>query len=264
MNKNILQTILASKWDEVAKQKEELPLHRLQQAIRLQPRRALSLRAALLETRGGVIAEFKRRSPSRGWIAPAADVTAVTAAYQQAGAAAVSCLTDAPFFGGNFTDFEQARAALTRVPLLRKDFIVDEYQVYQSRVLGADAILLIAACLAREETKRLARLAKTLGMEVLLEIKSADELDHVDEYIDAVGVNNRDLRDFSTNTDRAREIARFLPPGPVPVAESGISDAQTINTLKAAGYKGFLVGEYLARSGNPGETLAQLINGIKE
>ena len=144
---NILETICIDKWNEVARQKEELPLARLQQAIRLQRRPVLSLKQALAASPTGIIAEFKRRSPSRGWIAPAADVTAITAAYQQAGAAAVSCLTDEHFFCGSLSDFEKARAVITRVPLLRKEFIVDEYQVYQSRVMGADAILLIAACL---------------------------------------------------------------------------------------------------------------------
>ncbi|MDR2414380.1 MAG: indole-3-glycerol phosphate synthase TrpC [Odoribacteraceae bacterium] len=259
---NILETILVNKWNEVARQKEELPLHRLERAIRLQPRQPLSLSAALLASPTGVIAEFKRRSPSRGWIAPAADVARVTAAYQDAGAAAISCLTDERFFAGGFTDFERARAVVTRVPLLRKDFIVDVYQVYQSRVLGADAILLIAACLTREETRELAALARKLGMETLLEIRDESELDYIAPGVEAVGVNSRDLRDFSTDVNRARELARCLPPGPVPVAESGIDSPATIRDLRAAGFRGFLVGEHLARATDPGQALEDLLAGV--
>jgi indole-3-glycerol phosphate synthase len=260
---NILETICMTKWSQVARQKEEMPLHRLERAIALQQRPVLSFKRALERSPSGVIAEFKRRSPSRGWIHPGADAAAVTRGYERAGAAAVSCLTDAPFFGGGFPDFEKARAAVTRVPLLRKDFIVDEYQVYQSRVLGADVILLVAACLAREEARHLSDLAHRLGMEVLLELHDEDELDYIQPDTDAVGINNRDLKTFDTDTRRAATLARALPAGPVKVAESGISDPATVTALRAAGFRGFLVGEHFMRATDPGVALEEFIKRLE-
>ena len=260
---NILETICIDKWNEVARQKEGLPLARLQQAIRLQRRPVLSLKQALAASPTGIIAEFKRRSPSRGWIAPAADVTAITAAYQQAGAAAVSCLTDEHFFSGSLSDFEKARAVITRVPLLRKEFIVDEYQVYQSRVMGADAILLIAACLTREDTAHLSSLAHYLGMETLLEIHDPAEVDYILPDIAIVGVNNRALKTFTTDPLRAASLVATLPSGTLKIAESGITSPSSIATLRAAGFSGFLVGEYFMRAASPGDALQQFINSLQ-
>jgi indole-3-glycerol phosphate synthase len=260
---NILETIRARKRDEVARQKEELPLARVERILRLQRRPALSLREALARSRSGVIAEFKRRSPSRGWIHPGADAALVTRAYEEAGAAAISCLTDEHFFGGGFADFENARAAVSRVPLLRKEFIVDEYQVHQSKVMGADAILLIAACLTREETRHFTRLAHALGMEVLLEIHDEDELDYIQPGTDVVGVNNRDLKTFTTDTARSSRLARAIPARHLKISESGLSRPETARALREEGFRGFLVGENFMKTGDPGAALRAFIEEVE-
>ncbi|MDR2129815.1 MAG: indole-3-glycerol phosphate synthase TrpC [Odoribacteraceae bacterium] len=262
--KNILESICIHKWNEVARQKEELPLSRLERAIRLQERPVISLKRALTASSSGIIAEFKRRSPSKGWIAPGADAASVATAYERAGAAAISCLTDEHFFGGGFSDFERARAAVSRVPLLRKDFIVDEYQLFQSRVMGADVVLLIAACLTREDARHLSALAHRLGMEVLLELHDETGLDYIQPDTDLVGINNRDLKTFSTDPSNALALARALPPGPVKIAESGITSPVTVQALRAGGFQGFLVGEHFMRSPDPGKTLEEFITRVNE
>jgi indole-3-glycerol phosphate synthase len=263
MNSNILATICTNKREEVARQREELPLARLERVIRLQKRASLSLREALLRSRSGVIAEFKRRSPSKGWIRPEADAACVTLAYEAAGAAAISCLTDERFFGGGFADFERARAVVTRVPLRRKDFIVDEYQVFQSRVMGADVILLIAACLTREEARHLAGIARSLGMEVLLEIHEEGELDYVQPHADVVGINNRDLKTFSTDISRSSLLAREVPGDFLKVAESGLSRPETVIALREEGFRGFLAGECFMKAPDPGEAAREFIMQVE-
>ncbi|MDR1414689.1 MAG: indole-3-glycerol phosphate synthase TrpC [Odoribacteraceae bacterium] len=256
---NILDRIRETKRAEIKRQKEEFPLSRLQRALSLQRRPTLSLREALAASPSGIIAEFKRRSPSRGWIHPGADVAHIARAYEEAGAAAISCLTDEEHFGGSIADFEKARDVVTRVPLLRKEFILDEYQVYQSKVMGADAILLIAACLTRDDARRLADMAHFFDMEVLLEIRDERELDYIQPNIDVVGVNNRDLANFQTDTTRSATLAAAIPPSRLKIAESGINDPRTIIDLRRAGFRGFLVGEYLMRERHPGQALEQLV-----
>jgi indole-3-glycerol phosphate synthase len=219
----------------------------------------LSLKEALAASPHGILAEFKRRSPSKGAIAPQADVTAVVRSYAQAGAAALSVLTDATYFGGSFHDFKRARKAVPHLPLLRKDFIVDEYQVHQSKVLGADAILLIAACLSKREVEQLSGTAKALQLEVLLEIHHEDELSCWTPDIDLIGVNNRDLTRFCTDTARSLQLAEKIPPAQLRISESGLSDAATVRELRAAGYRGFLIGGYFMQQASPGDALADFL-----
>ncbi|GHV57433.1 indole-3-glycerol phosphate synthase [Bacteroidia bacterium] len=259
---NILQQICEKKRLEVAQQKKDTPFEYLQDFYNLTEHTTVSFKKALMNSPTGIIAEFKRRSPSKGWIYPDADVKAIARAYEQAGAAAVSVLTDESFFGGSFHDFKRARKVVSTIPMLRKDFIVDEYQVHQSKVLGADVILLIAACLTKEEVSRFAGIAHELGLEVLLEIHSEQELDYITDAMDVVGVNNRDLTRFVTDVGISLRLAEKIPAGFVKISESGLSEAQTVKELRLAGYQGFLMGENFMKMPEPGKALAAFISDL--
>jgi indole-3-glycerol phosphate synthase len=259
---DILKQICAAKRLEVAQQKKDTPVPALERTGDPTRREAVSFKQALIDSPTGIIAEFKRRSPSRDWLHPEADAATVAAAYEQAGAAALSVLTDTPFFGGSFQDLRQARQAVRRIPVLRKDFIIDDYQVHQSKALGADAILLIAACLTPRKAARLAATARALGMEVLLEIHNERELDYITGHVDVVGVNNRDLARFVTDIDISLQLADRIPAGVVKISESGLSHPQTVKTLREAGYQGFLMGEHFMKTPDPGKALAQFLQLI--
>jgi indole-3-glycerol phosphate synthase len=259
---NILETICANKRLEVARQKEAVSIPFLEDMLQYQKREKVSFKQALAASDSGVIAEFKRRSPSKGWIHPDADVTDIVQAYEAAGATAISCLTDELFFGGGFRDFKKARAAVRRIPLLRKDFIVDEYQIYQSKAMGADLILLIAACLTQEETARFTHLAHEWNMEVLLEIHNEEELSYIQPDTDVVGINNRNLKTFETHIRHTIELADKIPDTFLKISESGLSDPQTVIDLRKQGFKGFLMGENFMKTSRPGETLKDFINQI--
>ncbi len=229
-------------------------------------RPTISMSRSIRESRcGGIISEFKRRSPSKGWINEAADPKVIVAGYQSAGAAACSVLTNEEFFGGCIADLEAAREVATTLPLLRKEFIVDERQIFEARVAGADAVLLIAACLSVEECRRLASVAHGVGLEVLLEIHTEEELGHLNEYVNMLGVNNRNLGSFVTDVEisfrlanRMREEGRDL----VLVSESGLDSATTIKELQGVGFGGFLIGETFMKTNNPPAALAQLIGEL--
>ena len=267
---DILETITANTRREVAWQKQALPVDAL---LRLgSPWLAeapCSMRRALAESEPGVIAEFKRRSPSKGWLCRDAAIGAVVPAYEAGGASACSVLTDGGFFGGSLEDLKQARR-LVRLPLLRKDFIVDEYQLYQARTAGAAAVLLIAAVLSPGECRRLARTARELELEVLLEVHTPAELSHLNGYVDMLGVNNRDLGTFRTDVENSFRMADRLRrevgggEGPLLVSESGISDPETVVRLRDAGFRGFLMGEAFRKTGDPGRALAEFIVRLKE
>ena len=267
---DILETIIANKRKEVALQKEALPLDTLLNLNVLQFERPVrSMREALTNSSSGIIAEFKRKSPSKGWIYPDAKVEEVVPAYELGGASACSILTDTLFFGGSFSDFIQARE-LVRLPLLRKDFMVDEYQIYQARAMGADVILLIASVLTPAECLQFARKAHELNMDVLLEIHTEDELRCLNPYIDMLGVNNRNLGTFDTSVKNSFRLLEQINckdvacnvSTPLLVSESGISDVQTIKELRNAGFRGFLIGEMLMKTPFPGNTLKDLITQI--
>jgi indole-3-glycerol phosphate synthase len=219
----------------------------------------LSLTESLL-TRSGIIAEFKRRSPSRGVINDRVSVEDVTKAYAAAGASCLSVLTDEEFFGGTSDDLRAAR--VNSIPVLRKDFMVDEYQIVEAKAIGADVILLIAACLSPAEVRRLAKSARSLGLEVLLEIHSEEELGHICEETPVVGVNNRDLKTFTVDIERSIRLSRRIPAGKLLVAESGINDTATILHMKNAGFRGFLVGEHFMKEEDPGAAFAAFVGEL--
>ena len=228
------------------------------------PRPTHSMRRALAESPTGIIAEFKRRSPSKGWIAREADPADVVPDYARAGAAALSVLTDEKFFGGTVRDLRAVRP-LTDLPILRKDFIIDAYQLYEARIIGADAVLLIAAALSPDQCRELADVAHRLGLEVLLELHTADELRHICPEVDMIGINNRHLGSFSTDPEHSLRMAGLLPAGDdvVRISESGLSDPATIHRLRRAGYRGFLIGETFMRASRPGEALADFLRDVE-
>ena len=250
--KDILSEIIAHKQTEIELQKQTVSPEQLQEQagiiIRENAAHHRSMKQALAASSTGIISEFKRRSPSKGWINEAAQAEEIPASYEAAGAAALSILTDEKFFGGTLRDIRTARP-LVRIPILRKDFIIDEYQLLQACIVGADAVLLIAACLSPEQCSTLTAQAHELGLEVLLEIHSPSELSYINKEVDMVGVNNRNLGSFVTDVENSFRIARQLreathgPASPLLVSESGISDPETICRLRAAGFRGFLIGE---------------------
>ena len=261
---DILETIVANKRKEVERQKQAVSLQTLVAlgGDRLE-RPTRSMRQALATSETGIIAEFKRKSPSKGWLHPGAQVQEVLPFYAEGGASACSILTDGNFFGGSLTDLQQARR-LVEIPLLRKDFIIDPYQLYQARVMGADAVLLIAACLTTEECAQLAATAHSLQLEVLLEVHRAEELDHVNADIDILGVNNRHLGTFDTDVKHSFKLIEQLKGyDPLLVSESGISQAETVKQLRAAGFRGFLIGETFMKTAQPGETLRNFIEALR-
>lgn len=261
--KDILQEIIANKRIEVAHQKEAVSLQTLLSlGYDHLERDTLSMRDALAASPSGIIAEFKRKSPSKGWLHPGANVADILPAYEQGGAAACSILTDGDFFGGCLGDLHKARH-LTKLPLLRKDFIIDSYQLYQARVMGADAVLLIAAALSREECRILAAAAHRLHLEVLLEVHTEAELDYINPEIDMLGVNNRNLGTFHTDIENSfRLIEQIAPTSLLPVAESGIAEPATVSRLREAGFRGFLIGETFMKTEKPGQTLSAFIGGL--
>lgn len=267
--KDILQEIIANKRIEVERQKQAVKLQTLLSLGGERLERAThSMRTSLAGSQSGIIAEFKRKSPSKGWLHPDAAIADIIPAYEKNGASACSVLTDSDFFGGSLGDLCKARS-LSNLPLLRKDFIIDSYQLYQARVMGADAVLLIAACLTQDECLTLSELAHTLSMEVLLEVHSEPELEYLNPHIDMLGVNNRNLGTFHTDIENSfrlaqklQEIAKVKDCSPLLVSESGISQTETVISLREAGFRGFLIGETFMKTEQPGETLATFIGGL--
>lgn len=263
MKKDILQDIVANKRIEVARQKQAVSLKTLLAlGSERMERSTHSMRAALAASPSGIIAEFKRKSPSKGWLHPGAKVADVLPAYEAGGASACSILTDGDFFGGSLGDLQRARK-LVDLPLLRKDFIIDTYQLFQARVMGADAVLLIAATLIPEECRMLAETAHSLQLEVLLEIHSEDELAYLNADVDMLGVNNRNLGTFHTDVSNSfRLIDKIRGYSPLLVSESGISQTDTVRQLREAGFQGFLIGETFMKTERPGDTLSTFIGGL--
>lgn len=258
--KDILSEIIANKRFEVDLQKQSISLEQLQNSLENTVKQR-SLKEALKSSSSGIIAEFKRRSPSKGWINRKAQAEDIVPGYANAGASAVSILTDEKFFGGNLKDIKDARP-LIDIPILRKDFIVDEYQLYQAKIIGADAVLLIAAALKKEELHALAAKAHELGLEVLLEIHSVEELKYINANMDVIGINNRNLGTFFTDVENSFRLAEQLPSDAVLVSESGISDPATVKRLQKAGFKGFLIGENFMKTGNPELALKLFIEDL--
>lgn len=259
----ILDTIVAHKRQEIASRRELVPVKLLETSLYFNSQ-PLSLRKYLLREGGsGLIAEFKRKSPSKGWINQYAPVERTTLGYMQAGAAALSILTDTEFFGGKNEDLTTARR-FNFCPIVRKDFVVDEYQVLEAKSVGADAVLLIAAVLTPAEIDTLGRLARSLGLEVLLEVHDAEELARSAnaDAVNLIGVNNRNLHDFSLSLDTSMALAEAIPNEFVKVSESGISTAAAIGQLREVGYRGFLLGEAFMRHARPERACAALVQEI--
>lgn len=258
----ILDTIVEQKKLEVANRKMLTPIDKLEKSVCFS-RKGFSLRTNLLDSsKTGIIAEFKRKSPSKGIINDSTTVEEVTSAYAKHGAAAISVLTDQQFFGGDLTDL--VNVVQLPIPVLRKDFMIDEYQIYEAKAHGASVVLLIAACLTPFEVKTMSFLAHQLGMEVLLEIHGANELDHICPEVDFVGVNNRNLKSFEVSLDHSLELINQIPKEILAIAESGIDHPDTIVTLQKAGFSGFLIGERFMRETNPGIAFANFVNVLKE
>jgi indole-3-glycerol phosphate synthase len=258
---NVLEEIMAYKKMEVAKSKTLFSIADLEKRKGFS-RSVISLKNSLVEKNGtGIIAEFKRRSPSKGIINNTSTVQEVTGAYAREGAAALSILTDQSFFGGSTTDLETARNL--DIPILRKDFILDEYQLVESRAMGADIILLIAACLEKKEVKNLAATAKSLGLEVLLELHDENELGHICDDIDFVGVNNRDLKTFEVNMEKTILLAEKIPSQFLKIAESGISQPEEILFLKKYEFSGFLIGELFMKMPDPTIAFARFVQQLR-
>ncbi len=260
---HILDEIVQSKRKEVTERKALFPVKLLEASIFFAGQ-CVSMRKYLQRPdKVGIIAEFKRKSPSKGWINHIAEVERTSIGYMQAGASGLSVLTDGPYFGGENEDLLTARK-FNFCPILRKDFVVDEYQVIEAKSIGADAVLLIARILTPEQVKSLTTLAHELGMEVLLEIHEESELDHVMVGIDLVGINNRNLDTFETTIETSIALGSRLPDGPVKVTESGISDAETLWMLAQEGFEGFLIGEHFMKHARPEEGCGQLIEAFNK
>ncbi len=261
--KDVLDEIVAHKRLEVAAFKEQLPPSRLYQLVEgivemPQP----SMRQALLDSPMGIIAEFKRKSPSKGWIKEEGKANEIPLSYQKNGASAISILTDEKYFGGKDDFIKVARESGVTIPILYKNFIIDEYQLFQARLCGASAVLLIAADLSLVECKSLIRLSHELGLEVLLEMHEERELDYAELEPDMYGINNRNLGTFVTDVQNSFRLASRLPNDVCKVSESGISHPDTVKMLKMAGFNGFLIGENFMRTDNPGQSLQEFISKL--
>ncbi|MCD2426058.1 indole-3-glycerol phosphate synthase TrpC [Niabella pedocola] len=259
---NILDTIIEYKRKEVAERKVHTSVAQLEQTDAFgAPVRSLAASLQAPDSTG-IIAEFKRKSPSKGFINKDADVATITGAYTKFGAAALSVLTDEAFFGGSSADLIEARK--NAIPVLRKDFIVDEYQIVEAKSMGADIILLIAACLTPAEVERLAVFASSLGLETILELHAEEELEHVCAATKIVGINNRDLKTFSVDIERSLRMAAKIPEDKIKIAESGIDKIEDILLFRENGFKGFLIGEYFMRQEHPPLAFEAFVNRLKE
>jgi len=246
MAKDILQEIVKHKCEELELWKAPKP----------------SLREALLQSETGIIAEFKRKSPSKGWIKEDGRSDIIPLSYQQNGAAAISILTDEHYFGGHDDFIRAARQSGVTIPILYKNFVIDEYQLYEAALCGASAVLLIAACLTIERCAELMHIAHNLGLEVLLEMHDENELKYAELQPDLCGINNRNLGSFVTDVQNSFRLAELLPKDAVKVSESGISNPDTVRALRQAGFRGFLIGENFMKTPDPGLALQQFISQL--
>ena len=256
---NILDKIVARKREEILESKKYRTISDLAKEPLFQ-KGTISLKKKLMSALSPqIITEFKRKSPSKGIINGFVKSDIVTSGYTKAGAVALSVLTDMDYFGGSFDDFQKARSANPQIPMLRKDFMVDEYQIFEAKSIGADVILLIAACLSPELLRSLAKSAHNLGLEVLLEVHNLNELqESLCSEVDIVGVNNRNLKTFDTSIETSIELSEHIPNEFVKISESGIDGAQTILKLYDHGFKGFLIGETFMKTEDPGKAFENL------
>ena len=264
--KDILQEIIAWKRVEVEAAKKALPEHEIHAIVEkmiAEGCTVASMSQALRNSETGIIAEFKRKSPSKGWIKEAGKADIIPLDYQENGASAISILTDEKFFGGKDEFIKTARESGVTIPVLYKNFVIDEYQLFQARQCGASAVLLIAANLEKSQCRQLARTAHELGLEVLLETHSENEIEYGVAEPDMWGVNNRNLGTFITDVNNSFRMAELLPKDACKVSESGISNPDTIKDLKQVGYNGFLIGECFMKESDPGKALDRFTKIIK-
>jgi indole-3-glycerol phosphate synthase len=260
---SILNKIIEEKHREVSEKKQLYPSRLLEKSIFF-GNKCISLKEYILkDDRFGIIAEFKRMSPSKGIINEYADIEKVTIGYMQAGASALSVLTDEKFFGGSSKDLSTARK-FNFCPILRKDFIIDEYQLIEAKSIGADAILLIAKVLSAKEVQFLSKAAKALGLEILLEIHDESEMDRINQHIDLVGINNRNLNDFTVDINQSIRLANSIPKNFIKVAESGISEVEALIHLKNNGFNAFLIGERFMKSPQPEQACKEFISKLRK
>lgn len=257
---NILDKIIERKKQEIADSKSKISVEELKNS-EFFGRKTVSLKETL-QSKSGIIAEFKRKSPSKGIINNKVSALEVVSEYEKLGASAVSILTDKDFFGGSFEDILSVRKEI-EIPILRKDFMIDEYQFYEAKSIGADVILLIAACLTPTQVLEFTQLSHELDLEVLLEIHAEEELKHLNKQIDFVGINNRNLKDFKVDLQHSVNLKNQLPKDILSVAESGIYNEADFKFLKDKGFNGFLMGEYFMKNENPGKKFEEFISTIK-
>lgn len=253
---NILDTIIERKKQEISESKFKISVEQLKDSAFFE-RKTFSLKETL-KSKSGIIAEFKRKSPSKGIINDKVSTLEVVSDYEKHGASAVSILTDKDFFGGSFNDILSVRNYIN-IPILRKDFMIDEYQFYEAKSIGADLILLIAACLSPNQVLEFTELAHSLKLEVLLEIHSEEELKHINPAIDFVGINNRNLKDFKVDLQHSLELKNQLPKDIFSIAESGIYNEEDFKFLREKGFDGFLMGEYFMK----GNKFSDFVSNVK-
>ena len=258
---NILDKIITDKKREVHLKKSIIPVIQLEKSV-LFERKSLSLSANLRNSNSGIIAEHKRRSPSKSEINYSFSVEEVTKGYENAGACGISVLTDGKYFGGSLDDLVLARASVN-IPIIRKEFIIDTYQILEAKAFGADVILLIAAVLTRTEIQHLSQFAQSLGLEVLLEVHNLEELEKsIMPSLNMIGVNNRNLKTFEVSLDFSKQLAAQIPNEFVKVSESGISSVEAIKELQPFGYQGFLIGENFMKTDDAGKSAKEFISQI--
>ena len=260
---DILEKIVAAKRKEIEKFKPLSSIERFEkEGFFWQIRNRSLVQSLLLPGSTGIIAEFKRKSPSKGWFkTKELEVEPVVAAYNKK-AAGISVLTDGEFFGGDMDDLIQTKV-VTDIPVLRKDFIIDKWQIAEAKAFGADVILLIAACLSAKEVRYLAAYTKSIGLESILEVHNQEELNHICDEVDMIGVNNRNLKTFEVDINTSLELINKIPAGKPAIAESGISSIDSMVTLRQAGFKGFLIGENFMKEEHPGKAFEEFINNLK-
>jgi indole-3-glycerol phosphate synthase len=258
---NILDQIIAQKQKEVEERKSLYPVKLLERSIYFNSPTVSFKKYLLREDKVGIIAEYKRKSPSKGMINKYADVERTSIGYMQAGASALSILTDTEFFGGKNEDLTTARK-FNYCPILRKDFMIDEYQIIEAKAMGADVILLLANVLSAAQIKQFAQFSKSLGLESLLEVRDKEELQTVNEFVAAVGVNNRNLKDFNVNVSQSFDLAPLIPNDFIKISESGLDNAKIIHELKDAGFRGFLMGETFMKTSRPEIACANFIKEV--
>lgn len=263
---DILEEIVAYKREEIAERSRYVPILQFIDDVQkmMDEGKPASMREALMQSETGIIAEFKRKSPSKGWIHKDIKPEDVTPLYQENGASALSILTDTKYFGGYDEYIQRSRAAGVTIPILYKNFIITDYQLFQARYCGASAVLLIAACLTKEECRHLQELAHSLGLETLLEMHNERDLEYAEIEPDMYGINNRNLGTFVTDVNNSFRFAECLPKEACKVSESGIGNVETVKELRKAGFQGFLMGEHFMKGEEPGLELKQFIDELSK